>query len=65
MTELTNMSPAVARHNLTNLKKLDTPTLLSLLEPKTWEGKEVDPDPQFVQLVRYVLSTRKELNGKR
>jgi hypothetical protein len=65
MTELINMSPTIAKSNLSNLKKLSTPSLLSLLEAKTWEGKEVAPDPEFAKLVEYVLSTRKEWNGKR
>lgn len=49
----------VARYNLSNLEKLDVQTLQKLLEPSTFEGKEVPPDPQFAQLVRYVLSKRK------
>jgi len=62
MIELNNINPKVVKNNFSNLKRLDFPTLLGLLEAKNLQDKEVYPDPEFVKLVRYVLR-RKQRGG--
>ena len=59
MTVRINVNPEVVRNNLRNLKKLDVPMLLDLLESKTFQGKEVVPNQEFAKLVKHVLSKRK------
>ena len=59
MAKLVTINPEVARRNLSNLKRLDTPTLLELLDANTFQDKSVTPDPEFAKLVEHVQTKRK------
>jgi len=62
MTNRINANPEVIRRNLSNLRRLDAPTLQFLLEEKDFQGKTVAPDPEFAKLVHYML--RKKQRGR-